>query len=295
MRRTGGWRRFGKKPVRHRRDDALARIDPLEFERLLADYYQQQGYQVDHSGTGGRAYKYDGGIDLKLHRDGEYTVVQCKRENAFQITHNPVHELLGVMLTEGASRAIVITTGEFTDAATKAASREERILLIDGDRLRTMLGPLLEKLREAEPERMPHACRDVRRTPSRELPSLVWEPVGRSQRYGRRAKEDDELDGVAKVITAVVVLLGLMAWQCSRSPPAPPSSSAQRPAPGQVEHQVEAVSRSGNVPPAEVVLPQQSGRETHRPRRRPTEAEIRESRRKADEAMRILAPYTPEM
>ncbi|MGH8073754.1 MAG: restriction endonuclease [Lysobacter sp.] len=271
----------------------MARIDPLEFERLVADYYRQQGYRVDHSGTGGSAHRYDGGIDLKLCRDGEYTVVQCKRHNAYQVTHNPVHELLGVMLTEGASRAIVITTGEFTDAAMKAAAREERIQLIDGDRLRIMLEPVLAGLRDAEPEQVPRSNSnpDLRQTSDREL-ELVWEPVGRSQRNGRRAAKDDGLDGLAKFIAAVVVLL--MVWQCSRPGPPPPSNSSSRPTAVPVQRHADAVPQSRKVRPAETVTPRVE-REMHPARRPPTEQEIRESQRKADEAIRILAPNTPEI
>ena len=129
----------GLKRVRQRRDDALARLSWPKVERLLAQYYREQGWQVEHSGTGGSGGRFDGGIDIKLRRDDEYVLVQCKHWNAYQVTHNPVHELLGVMVNQGATGAILVTSGEFTDYAIESAEKLGHVQLIDGNRLRQML------------------------------------------------------------------------------------------------------------------------------------------------------------
>lgn len=134
----------GLKNVRNRRDDALTRIDWKQLEKMLADYYRGLGWSVDHVGTGGSHSRFDGGIDLKLRRTGEYILVQCKHWNAKQVPHNAVHELLGLKVNQNATGAIVITSGEFTQAARQAAAREGHVQLIDGDALRAMLGPLPE-------------------------------------------------------------------------------------------------------------------------------------------------------
>ncbi|MET0936711.1 MAG: restriction endonuclease, partial [Luteibacter sp.] len=112
-----------------------------EFERLIGEHYASRGYRVEHSGTGasGTHRKYDGGIDLKLFRGDEYIVVQCKRENVFQVTHNVVHELIGVMHTQGATGAIVVNAGEYSVAAKEAAAKFPQVELIDGLALRRML------------------------------------------------------------------------------------------------------------------------------------------------------------
>src|SRR5690606_39645914 len=102
--------KWGAPPVRTRWDDRLANLDPLDFERVMAKYYREQGYHVEECGTGGTRRGFDGGIDLKLRRDGECTVVQCKRHNVYQLTHKPVHELLGVAGTAGADRCILVNT-----------------------------------------------------------------------------------------------------------------------------------------------------------------------------------------
>lgn len=130
--------------VSQRYQDALSMISWQAFERLLADYYTAQGWRVDHVGTGSASsgFGFDGGIDLKLYRGDEYVVVQCKHWNAKQVAHNDVHQLLGVMLTERATGAVVVTSGEFTPAALAAASKAPGITLVDGAQLRAMLGPM---------------------------------------------------------------------------------------------------------------------------------------------------------
>src|SRR5688572_16333948 len=98
------------------RDD-LSRISWQNFECVLADHYREAGYAVEHCGTAGTGSRYDGGVDLVLRRDGETVLVQCKHWNVAQVPHNDVHQLLGVVETRGATRAVLVTSGEFTTAA----------------------------------------------------------------------------------------------------------------------------------------------------------------------------------
>ena len=100
--------------------------------------------QVEHCGTGGTRARFDGGIDLKLRKDDQYILVQCKHWNAKQVPHNDVHQLLGVMVNQGATGAILISSGEFTKAAIEAATRQGHVQLIDGEELRAMIGPIPE-------------------------------------------------------------------------------------------------------------------------------------------------------
>jgi len=133
---------MGYRKVKFRHADPLASMPWDEFERLMARHYASRGYRVEHSGTGAQTSRrhFDGGIDLKLFRDDEYIVVQCKRENVFEVTHNVVHQLIGVMHTQHATRAIVVNTGEFSAAAIVAAAEFPQIELVDGLKLRRMLG-----------------------------------------------------------------------------------------------------------------------------------------------------------
>ncbi len=132
---------WGLKNVLFRRYDALSRVSWREFERILARHYSASGYRVVHVGTGWGRRGFDGGIDLKLYRGDQYTVVQCKHWNVKQVPHNCVHELIGVMHTQKAQRAIFITSGEYTRAALEAAAKIPELQIIDGDAVRAMLAP----------------------------------------------------------------------------------------------------------------------------------------------------------
>ena len=141
----------GFKPVSHRHDDALSRVSWDEFERLVAEHYRRQGFAVEHVGTGGGTHRTDGGIDIKLFRDRDIILVQCKHWTCWKVPHNDVHQLIGVMHTAGATGAIVITSGEFTNAAIEAAAKFRHIRLIDGKTIRAMLGPIAEPVEPPAP------------------------------------------------------------------------------------------------------------------------------------------------
>ena len=135
------------KHVSRRHTDALAQVRWDRLEHLLADHYRAQRYDVDHVGTGGASGRFDGGIDLKLRRKDEYVLVQVKHWNAYKVPHNEVHQLIGLMVNERATGAILITSGEFTKAAIEAAARHGHVQLVDGHELRDWL-----KLPEASPD-----------------------------------------------------------------------------------------------------------------------------------------------
>jgi restriction system protein len=98
------------------------------FEHQLAEVYRQKGYEVEETGGGGA----DGGIDLKLFRDGRTTIVQCKHWKTWKVNVKPIRELFGVMAAEGADSAIFITSGRYTGDALKFAEGQP-IELIDRD------------------------------------------------------------------------------------------------------------------------------------------------------------------
>ncbi|URL59017.1 restriction endonuclease [Luteibacter flocculans] len=179
----------GFKPVTHRYDDALSRVSWDAFERLMAEHYRRLGYAVEHVGTGGGFNRTDGGIDLLLRREQEVIVVQCKHWNCWQVPHNDVHQLIGVMHTAGAIGAIIITSGEFTPKAIESGFKFRHIRLIDGRAVRAMLGPV------AEPE-MPHATVDC-------MPD--WAPV-RPRRSARRRSHSPLVAAAAALITMAVTL-----------------------------------------------------------------------------------------
>ena len=303
------------KNVQRRHTDALTQVRWDRLEIMLADYYRAQGYAVDHCGTGNTRSRFDGGIDLKLRRDDAYILVQCKHWNAKQVPHNDVHQLIGLMVNEGATGAILVTSGEFTRAAVEAAARQRHVQLVDGDDLRGMLGPLPgadadrvvpgaggmpaslahraaatvgERLLSALEDRIRHgsgAGRGKRRLgsglASAGLTWLLWKFIfaavialvlGLTLRSAL-----DPLLQPAKPVAAVPGARG----------PALPAPSVQR---GQA-----ALPMSASAQPGDGDGVDDDERRAIHQRRPPTAAEILESQRKADEAMRVLAPTTPAM
>jgi restriction system protein len=104
-----------------------------DFENLVAEAYRRRGWRV--TSRGGPSA--DGGVDLQLDGTNGRVIVQCKQWKAYSVNVDVVRALYGVMVHEGADRAILVTTGRFTKAA-EAFAWGKPIELIDG--------PALERL-----------------------------------------------------------------------------------------------------------------------------------------------------
>lgn len=196
-------RPWGLKPVANRHSDDLSRIDHVAFERLLADYYRDQGYVVDHCGAAASHSRFDGGIDLKLRKGTEFILVQCKHWNAKQVTHNAVHELLGIMVNEGATGAIVVTSGEFTAAAKQAGAKQGHVQLVDGIEVRRMLGDRLASL-------APALATSTGDSPPRREDAWIPEQVESRRpesrrRHGRKSESLDEV--LIKIVAGLILIL----------------------------------------------------------------------------------------
>lgn len=270
----------GLKRVRNRRGDALANVGWDRLEALLAEYYAGLGYRVEHVGTGGTGQRFDGGIDLKLRKDEEYILVQCKGWNAYQVPHNEVHQLIGLVVNESATGAILVTSGEFTQAALDAAAKGGHVQLVDGDALRGMLGPVLAGLGEVASEGKKHgSTADVRRSSRNRDRSRVARTAARRGGLGRRLV-------LGVISTAVFLLVVMFAVNQIRSGVASLAPGSQR------------VSASVSVPaqsPTEKQSRESAPVDAPSSPRKPTEAEIRESQRKAEEAMKVIEATTPEV
>lgn len=110
--------------------EAIRAMSWRDFEKLVSEAYRRQGYRVEETGGGGA----DGGIDLLLHGKGGKIIVQCKQWKAFSVGVKVIREMFGVMVSENADRVIIVTSGKFTDAATRFA-RGKPIDLINGKAL----------------------------------------------------------------------------------------------------------------------------------------------------------------
>ncbi len=259
----------GLKNVGHRYDDALSRIGWAELERLLATYYREVGWWVEHTGTGGTGRTFDGGVDLRIRRDAQVVLVQCKHWNAKQVPHNAVHELLGLMVNEGATGAILVSSGEFTRAAIEAAQKHGHVKLIDGETLRGMLGPL------EEPE------------PSAGATPVPAKPAGPSR---PASSHTNWLLWLVALVAAIgfVLIVRAMLDRTADTAVEPSEDTGRAP----MAQTADAVYAPQPAPVAPAVAEPAVAMPPPKP---PTEAEIRESQRKADEAIRLLEDDTPEL
>lgn len=308
----------GLKNVRNRRTDSLSRVGWDQLESLLAIYYRGRGYRVDHVGTAASNTRFDGGIDLKLYKDGEYIVVQCKHWNAKQVPHNDVHQLLGIMVNESATGAILVSSGEFTAYARESAARQGHVQLIDGDALREMIGPLPES--EPSDADVGNRARLIAAHVGDRLFSAVEDRIRGNERGHRHPKSLVRSAGysfVLKVVlpfalagaVALVLFITIKGVITGLQPVARASvtQAPQLPAPSAVAAQGVttmpsggAVQHGSGANPCHEVVDWQSGTYIDhcaqgKPPSRPSAAEQRELKRRADEAIKVLEASTPEM
>lgn len=108
-----------------------------DFELLIGEAYRRQGFQVTETGGGGA----DGGIDLVLHGRGERILIQCKQWKVYKVDVRRVRELYGVLMADGADRAIFVTSGVYTQDARRFAEGKA-LELVDGDMLCRLITPV---------------------------------------------------------------------------------------------------------------------------------------------------------
>ena len=96
-----------------------------QVQHLVADAFRRRGYGVQPFAVG------EAPVDLVLQKDGEKTFVNCKHWKVWEVGYRPLAELYGYMSGAGAERAVMLTTGKFTDKARAFADRHN-LRLIDG-------------------------------------------------------------------------------------------------------------------------------------------------------------------
>lgn len=108
---------------------ALNTMSWKEFEAVVAEAFRRKGYSVaDKGGTT---------ADLMLRKSGKIFLVHCKQWRAIQVGVNPVRELYGAIVGQGAAGGFLLTSGVFTDEA-RAFARGRPIKLMDGKALHTL-------------------------------------------------------------------------------------------------------------------------------------------------------------
>ncbi|HAS6204045.1 TPA: hypothetical protein I7243_22185 [Vibrio vulnificus] len=113
---------------------ALNNLSWLEFESYIGEFFKQQGYEVKQAFS----QKPDGGVDIWMRKDGQLTLVQCKHWKTRKVGIQILREMYAVMIEHGASKMIIVTSGDFTSEAIKYAL-DKRLWLINGGELVHMI------------------------------------------------------------------------------------------------------------------------------------------------------------
>lgn len=100
----------------------LRLLSSEDFEELVAQMFRNEGWTAHV--VGGRGAP-DGGVDLRLERDGEVRLVQCKRWATRMVGVEIVRGLGGVLASEDLPKGagILVTTSEFTRPAVETADK----------------------------------------------------------------------------------------------------------------------------------------------------------------------------
>ena len=124
--------------------DAMS-LTPSEFEERIQYLLQDLGWErVERVGGSG-----DGGVDLRAVYQGQRYIVQCKRYNG-RVGPQYLRDLEGARHHEQADRALLVTTGHFTQQGT-AWVRGKPIDLWDGRVLAARFRE--QEIRRRDPER----------------------------------------------------------------------------------------------------------------------------------------------
>jgi restriction system protein len=274
--------------------DALTRLSWQDFEHLLAEHYRAQGYRVELVTAHDLKALGQAGLDMRLFRGSETTIVQCGHWDAIFVDLPDVQQLMSTMLNEAASRGVLVTRGAFTTAARNAVLRQPRVHLVDGAVLRAML-----KLPE-----------HLDTTPPGNRPS---EKVARTAAAARRRSGSGNPRSLlmpAMIGAVIVGLLGLFAWRAmgSHGNDAPSSASASPVATASAEPahppvpspvvSAPPVSAPVTAPAAPVRAPDPNDGLAHEMAERERarrEEEAAASRRKSEDAMKVMERNTREV
>lgn len=97
---------------------------------LVGEAFRRQDYRIEETGLGGA----DGGIDLRLSKNGKSTLVQCKQWRSQRVDVKVVREMYGLLAHHGGSAVKIVSVGDYTNDARRFAQGKP-IELVTGDAL----------------------------------------------------------------------------------------------------------------------------------------------------------------
>lgn len=154
--------------------DSIRALSWKQLEELVGEAYRRQGFHVIENQTAGA----DGGIDLRLKKDGATHLVQCKQYRTSKVGVSIVREMFGVLIAEKAASMTIITSGYFTQDA-KNFSYDKQIDLVDGKQLELMVKNVQVKQNSHQ---APLSCQDE--TPDYQCPRCGSKLVLRTTKKG---------------------------------------------------------------------------------------------------------------
>lgn len=109
------WRvaRWDRRRRLRRTVEGLRSLPPPEFEAEVGRWLRRDGWRIElRGGTG------DGGIDIVATKGRETLAIQCKRyAETTPVTASQLRDLYGAAIAEGATGAVMVTTGRVSKAA----------------------------------------------------------------------------------------------------------------------------------------------------------------------------------
>ncbi len=126
-------RRLKQLAARAEGEDGLAGLTWSQFEQVAAQGFASMGFDVQLTAEGA-----DGGYDIVLKSSAGRFLVQAKHWRNRSVGVDVVRALYGVVEAEGASGGYIVTSGQFTLAASEFAAGKP-IWLYTGNRLRELL------------------------------------------------------------------------------------------------------------------------------------------------------------
>jgi restriction system protein len=117
--------RSGSPTGAYERLQELREMSWESFSAAINEAYRRRGYAV----TPAKA----SGYDFRLVKDGQTTLLQCRRWKVNQVGEAPVRELARAVEKSDASRGICLTGGDFSAPARKLAQSEPVTLLSGGE------------------------------------------------------------------------------------------------------------------------------------------------------------------
>ena len=129
------WKQLrGASPANVEERLAALRAMPWEnFGPIVSEAYRSRGYTVEASESGS--------FDFTLRKNGQITLVQCRRWKVNQVGVKPVRELYEAMNKRDAFNCVCISAGEFSESAREFAAGKP-VSLLTGPALVELVGTI---------------------------------------------------------------------------------------------------------------------------------------------------------